>query len=118
MTPLETFICLCPAATAAHPQRLRQVLHEHEVVDVACSTAGLGSTRRRYQPLASAGRRPGCGFMKLKRHRLESNKREKRVGLCKFGKEWPRHKALRGRFFARRLGKAWYNTNIAQDLVE
>ena len=35
MTPLETFICLCPAAAAAaaHPQRLRQVLparaHEH-----------------------------------------------------------------------------------------
>ena len=56
--------------------------------------------------------------MKLKRHRLESNKREKRVGLCKFGKKWPRHKALRGRFFARRLGKPWYNTNIAQDLVE
>ena len=58
--------------------------------------------------------------MKLKRHRyrLESNKREKRVGLCKFGKEWPRHKALRGRFFARRLGKPWHITNIAQDLVE
>ena len=30
--------------------------------------------------------------MKLKRHRLESSKREKRVGLCKFGKEWPRHR--------------------------
>ena len=56
--------------------------------------------------------------MKLKRHRSSRTSAKSASRLCKFGKEWPRHKALRGRFFARRLGKAWYNTNIAQDLVE